>query len=447
MDLDKSNGPQLLPPPRPLRPLRPGVEYETPRRGRSHAWVWVLCLLLLAAGTYFAWRHFVGQQAEATKGRPDANRTIPVVTATARKADMNLYLNGLGTVAALNTVTIRTRVDGQLMNVAFTEGQTVKENDLLFEIDPRPFQVQFEQAEGQMAKDQAQLKNARADLQKYLNAQEAVSQQQIDTARANVAQFEGAIKMDQAQIDSARLQTTYCRITAPITGRIGLRMVDKGNMVHASDANGLAVITQLQPIAVLFSLAQDHIPQVVRKMSAGEKLVVNAFDRDLSNRLASGMLLAIDSQIDSTTGTVRFKSTFPNEDNALFPNQFVNARLLIDTLHDAVVVPAAAVQRSPQSTFVYVLKEDNTVDMRNVTVGPTEADQTAIESGLAPGEIVVTEGVDKLQPGSKVSTGGGGGGPGKPGSTRPTTNRSGVGGGGPSSRPAGGNRPRSGQQQ
>ena len=443
MDLDTSHGPQLKEPRSPQRPLRPGVEYATPqRRRRSHAWVWALCLLLLAAGVYFAWRHFAAQ-VDATKGRPDANRTIPVVTATARKADMNLYLNGLGTVAALNTVTVRTRVDGQLMNVAFTEGQTVKENDLLFEIDPRPFQVQLEQAEGQMAKDQAQLKNARADLQKYLNAQEAVSQQQIDTARANVAQFEGAIKMDQAQIDSARLQITYCRITSPINGRIGLRMVDKGNIVHASDANGLAVITQLQPIAVLFPLPQDNIPQVIRKMSAGETLVVEAFDRELKNRLATGSLLAVDSQIDATTGTVRFKAVFPNQDDALFPNQFVNARLLIETLHDAVIVPAAAVQRSPESTFVYIVKDDNTVDMRNVVVGPTEADQTAIESGLAPGEIVVTDGVDKLQQGSKVSTGGGG----KPGSTRPTTNRSGAGGVGPGGRPAGGNRPRSGQQQ
>jgi multidrug efflux system membrane fusion protein len=446
MDLDTSHGPQLKEP-RPQRPLRPGVEYETPRHRRSYAWVWLLCLLLVGAGAYFAWRHFAAQ-VDATKGRPDANRTIPVVTATARKADMNLYLNGLGTVAALNTVTVRARVDGQLMNVAFTEGQTVKENDLLFEIDPRPFQVQLEQAEGQMAKDQAQLKNARADLQKYLNAQEAVSQQQIDTARANVAQFEGAIKMDQAQIDSARLQITYCRITSPINGRIGLRMVDKGNMVHASDANGLAVITQLQPIAVLFPLPQDEIPQVIRKMSAGETLVVEGFDRELKNRLATGSLLAVDSQIDPTTGTVRFKAIFPNQDNALFPNQFVNARLLIETLHDAVIVPAAAVQRSPESTFVYIVKEDNTVDMRNVVVGPTEADQTAIESGLAPGEIVVTEGVDKLQQGSKVSAGGGGGAGGaKPGSTRPTTNRNGAGGVGPGGRPAGGNRPRSGQQQ
>jgi multidrug efflux system membrane fusion protein len=436
MDLDKSNGPQLKEP-RPQQ--RPGVEYETPQRRRSYGGVWLLCLLLVSAGAYFAWRHFAAQ-VDATKGRSDANRTIPVVTATARKGDMNLYLNGLGTVAALNTVTVRARVDGQLMNVAFTEGQTVKEGDLLFEIDPRPFQVQLEQAEGQMAKDQAQLKNARADLQKYLNAREAVSQQQIDTAQANVAQFEGAVKIDQGQIDSAQLQLSYCRITSPINGRIGLRMVDKGNMVHASDANGLAVITQLQPIAVLFPLPQDEIPQVIRKMSAGETLVVEGFDRELKNRLGTGSLLAVDSQIDPTTGTVRFKAIFPNQDNALFPNQFVNARLLIETLHDAVIVPAAAVQRSPESTFVYVVKEDNTVDMRNVVLGPTKADQTAIESGLAPAEIVVTDGVDKLQQGSKVSTGGGGG---RPGSTRPTTNRGGT--GGPASRP-GGNRPRSGQQ-
>ena len=260
--------------------------------------------------------------------------SIPVVAAHARVGDMGVYLTGLGTVTALKTVTVRTQVDGQLVTVAFKEGQLVRATELLAQIDPRPFQVQLEQAEGQAAKDAATLKNARVDLQRYqvLVEQDAVPKQQLDTQVATVQQLEATLKSDQAQIDSARLNLTYARITSPLTGRIGLRLVDPGNIVHTTDQNGLAVITQRQPIAVVFTIPQDNLPDVQRQLNAGRRLAVDAYDRDLRTKLGSGTLSAVDSQIDPTTGTIKLKATFANEDEALFPNQFVNARLLVDTI-------------------------------------------------------------------------------------------------------------------
>lgn len=407
----------------------PSEPLEAPLKKRRW-WLWLLVLGLIAVAAYVLLPH-VGQEGQpagwlpridrligtaptragqgASQNAPapaaPAVRAVPVVATAARQGDLGIYLTGLGTVTAFNTVTVRTRVDGQLVRVAFKEGQVVRQGDLLAEIDPRPFQVQLAQAEGQLARDLAQLKNAKLDLERYKNLleQDSVSKQQVDTQIALVNQLEGAIKSDQAQIDNAKLQLTYSRITSPISGRIGLRLVDQGNMVRANDANGLAVITQLQPIAVLFSIPQDDLPRVLKKMRAGQQLVVEAYNRNLTQKLATGTLLTIDNQIDPNTGTVRCKAVFSNEDETLFPNQFVNARLLVDTKRGAVIVPAAAIQRSPQATFVYVVKDDGTVDVRNVEVGPSEGDDVSVDSGLSPGEVVVIEGVDRVQRGMKVA--------------------------------------------
>jgi multidrug efflux system membrane fusion protein len=351
----------------------------------------------------------IGQGTPQTSKPAEAPavRAVPVVATPARQGDLGVYLTALGTVTAFNTVTVRTRVDGQLVKVAFQEGQLVRQGDLLAEIDPRPFQVQLAQAEGQMAKDQAQLKNAKVDLERYkiLLAQDSIAKQQLDTQAALITQLEGTIRSDQAAIDTAKLQLTYSRITAPLSGRIGLRLVDQGNMVRASsDPTGLAVITQLQPIAVMFNIPQDDLPDVLKKMRAEQRLVVEAYNRDLKQKLATGTLLTVDNQIDPNTGTVRCKAVFPNEDNALFPNQFVNARLLVDTRQHTTIVPTVAIQRSPDATFVYVVRDDRTVEVRKVVVGATEGNETALDSGVAPGEVVVIEGVDRLQQGTKVAT-------------------------------------------
>src|SRR5262249_37728985 len=332
---------------------------------------------------------------------------IPIVAVTARKGDLPIYLNGLGSVTPLYTVTVRTRVDGQLFSIPVTEGQMVSAGDVIAQIDPRPFEVQLLQAQGQKERDEAILANARVDLERYriLYAQNSVPKQQLDTQAATVNQYEAIVKSNKGAIESAKLNLIYARITSPIAGRIGLRNVDPGNIVQATDQHGLVVITQLQPITVVFNIAEDYIPQVMRKLRAGQRLPVDAWDRDFKTKLASGTLLTVDNQVDPSTGTVRFKATFPNEDNALFPNQFVNARLLIDIKRKTVLIPVGAVQRGPQNPFVFVVKPDNTVEMRNVSVGPVEKDTASIAQGLTPGETVVTEGVDKLQQGTKVSIG------------------------------------------
>ena len=373
---------------------------------RTRRWLWVMVFgaagltvfLLFLSGS-------LGQTARRKTAEAQAPRAVPVVAAPARKGDMGVYLTGLGTVTPVGTVTVRSRVDGQLLNVLYHEGQLVRRGDLLAEIDPRPFQVQLTQAEGQKAKDEAALENAKIDLLRYqaLIEQDAVPRQQLDTQGATVDQFRAALESDQGQIDGAKLNLTYSRITAPITGRVGLRLVDAGNIVHANDQNGLVVITQLQPITVLFTVPADRLPQVLGPLRAGRKLEVEAYDRDLKNKLASGSLLAVDNQIDTSTGTVRLKADFANEDESLFPNQFVNARLKVDTLQGTVIVPSAAIQRSPQSSFVYVVKADDTVEMRNVEVRLTEGDDTAVTRGVSPDELVVTDGMDKLQAGMKVS--------------------------------------------
>jgi multidrug efflux system membrane fusion protein len=383
---------------------------------RRHWLRWLLILGAVAVAIYL-FAHRPGQNKGgnaqeqgqsggkgAAGGKGGQDRPVPVLAAAARTKDVGVYLTGLGTVAALNTVGVKSRVDGQLMRVNFHEGQIVRAGDLLAEIDPRPFQVQLMQAEGQRAKDEAALQNAKVDLQRYeiLIQQDSIPRQQLDTQAATVKQFEAALKSDQAQIESARLNLTYARVTAPSGGRVGLRQVDVGNVVHAGDANGIVTITQLQPIDVLFTIPADHLSQVLPQVHSGQSLAVDAYDRDLKNKLATGKLLAVDNQIDPTTGTVRIKAVFDNNDEALFPNQFVNARLLVDTLRGVVTVPNAAIQRSPQSTFVYFVKPDHTVESRNVVVKMSEGDESTIQSGLAAGDVVVIDGVDKLRPGSKV---------------------------------------------
>lgn len=342
-----------------------------------------------------------GQKDDGQK-KHDGPRALPVVALPAKTGNFPVYLDALGSVTALNTVTIRSRVDGEVISVKYEEGQMVKKGDLLVEIDPRQYQAALQQAQGQLSRDQAMLQNAQADLDRYNAARETVSQQQIDTAKASVAEYEGAIKVDQGTIANAELQLSYCKITAPLTGKIGLRAVDEGNIVHASDSTGLATITQLQPIAVIFNLPEVNLPSVLSAAKDSQKVIADIFDASRTRKLASGALQAIDNQIDATTATVRIKAQFDNADGTLFPNQFVNVRLLVNTLNGVVLAPTSAVQNSPDTQFVYVVKSDDTVEMRPVTVSAASSDFSVIEKGLAAGEQVVTQGLDKLAPGMSV---------------------------------------------
>jgi multidrug efflux system membrane fusion protein len=380
---------------------------------KSRAWLWILLLAALVAGVWYYRSARATSQAQdsasaVAKGRSGPSQggfIVPVVVATAQRGDLPVYFNGLGTVTAFNTVTVRSRVDGQLINVSFTEGQFVHEGALLAEIDPRPFQVQLEQAQGQLAKDQAQRTDAEVNYDRFklLFKEGVIPQQQLDTQAALVGQFDGAIRSDQGQIDNARLQLTYSRITAPISGRIGLRLVDAGNIVHATDTNGLLVITQLQPISVIFSLPQDQLPQVVAKLRAGAPLPVEAYDRDDTAKIATGKLATIDNQIDLTTGTYKLKSIFSNENNSLFPNQFVNVHLLVDTKRNLIIIPAAAIQRGPQGTYVYAVATGNIAKIHVVTISQVTGNDVGLSAGLNPGESVVIDGQDKLQDGSKIN--------------------------------------------
>jgi len=387
------------------------ADHEVPIPAQQHLGRWWLLLgaLLLLLGTvYFAWP----KRADPAPAAGSAQRSgkasspaIPVVGAKAQRGDIGVELTGLGNVTPIYTVTVKTRVDGELTKVLYKESQLVHRGELLVQIDARPFEAQLLQAEGMLLRDQSQLDNARIDLQRFqeLLPHNAVPEQQLETQKALVKQLTGAVKTDEGQIAAAKVNIAYCRITAPITGRVGLRLVDPGNIVHASDQSGLVVITQIQPISVIFTVAEDQVPAVVTKMAARQRLSATAYNRDNQAKLAEGSLTSLDNEIDPTTGTLKLRATFDNGGNNLFPNQFVNVRLLVEQKHGVTKVPTAAIQRNSNNTYVYLVKPDSTVTVRNVTVGATEGDQSEISSGLSPGDVVVLTGVDKLQEGSKVT--------------------------------------------
>jgi multidrug efflux system membrane fusion protein len=362
---------------------------------------------VLGIGGYILWSAIASAKAAsaakaaAAKGPPP----IPVVAAKSRKGDIGVYYSGLGAVTPLATVTVKARVDGQLMNVRYREGDTVHKGDLLAEIDDGPYQAALTQAEGALLRDQATLENARIDLVRYqqLAPQKAIPEQLLATQQATVHQDEGVVKLDEGQIQSAKVNLAYCKIAAPATGRIGLRLVDPGNIVQTADANGLLVITQMDPISAIFTISEDQLQVVLKKMIAGQTLEVDAYDRAGTTKLAQGSLTTLDNQVDPTTGTLKLRATFPNGKGALYPNQFVNAKLLVQEKRGVTLVSTAAVQRNSQATYVYVVKADSTVTIRPIAIGTTEGDDSEVTAGLVPGEVIVMTGVDKLQEGSKVA--------------------------------------------
>jgi multidrug efflux system membrane fusion protein len=373
------------------------------RAGHRRRWVWFFAVFLAGFGVFAGWILF-GNGTRATGQAPPSPPSVPVVAVAAKQGDINIYITGIGTVTALYTATIHTRVDGQVMKVPFKEGNIVKNGALLVEVDPRPYAAAVLQAEGQLERDKALLEEAKRDLKRYdiLAKQDSIAQQIRDDQEYLVHQDEGTVKLDQGNLDAAKVNLVYTRITAPFTGRIGLRLVDPGNIVQTTDTTGIAVMTQEQPITVIFPIPEDSLQSVLKKFNAGETLQVEAFDRTQTRKIATGHLLAPDNQIDTTTGTDRLKAVFENKDNALFPNQFVNARLLMETLRGVTVVPTAALQHSPKGTYVYLVKEDQTVTVRWVKLGPSEGDNTSIEEGITPGDLVVVEGAEKLKEGNRV---------------------------------------------
>ena len=380
------------------------------KHGPGLRWFWLIIAILLAVVAYYFWPKSGSQQSATTSpvavgARRRGAGTVPVVAVKARKGDIGVYIIGLGAVTPDHTVTVKTQISGYLMNVFYKQGEIVRKGALLAQIDPRPYQVMLEQAEAGLARDEANANNARVDLKRYqtLIEHNAIPEQQLTTQMTTVKQADATIKTDQAQIDAAKLNLAYCQITAPITGRVGLRLVDPGNYVAPGDSTGLAVITQVQPITVIFTIAEDQLPAVFKRWHAGQRLKVDAYDRSMTTKIATGYLTSIDNQIDPTTGTVKLRATFNNNDSALFPNQFVNARLLVEEKHGVTLAPTAVVQQSAQSNYVYVVKQDSTVTVRQIKTGVTEGNESEIISGLSPGEVAVMTGVDKLQEGSKVN--------------------------------------------
>ncbi len=372
-----------------------------PDRGKSHWWIWFIVIAVLIGG-YVYYRRQADQASKAAAAPPV--RAVPIQSATAHTGDIGVYINALGTVTPVYTVTVTSRVQGEITNVYYREGQIVRKGDPLLDIDPRPYQAALIQSEGQLAHDQAVLNKDKIDMDRYQLAynRNAIAKQQLDDQQQTVLQDEGTVKNDQGSLDNAKVNLVYCHIASPIDGRVGLRLVDPGNIVQANSTTSLVVVTQLQPITVIFSVAEDYLPQIQQQLKAGHRLEVIAFDRDQLKKIADGSLLTLDNIIDTTTGTVKLKAIFPNGDAALFPNQFVNARLTVDTLHNAILVPSAAIQRNAQGAFVYVITPDQTAAIKTVTIGPADSDSTSVQ-GLQAGDVVAINGFDKLQDGAKVA--------------------------------------------
>jgi membrane fusion protein, multidrug efflux system len=391
------------------------------QRRRIPLWVWIVCALA-AVGLWLVFRHAPAKAA----GKPSVpQRNVPVSAATARTGDIGVYIDALGTVTPVYTVSVTSRVQGQIMSVNYREGQMVHKGDSLLEIDTRPYEAALTQAQGQLAHDQAVLSEARIDLDRYKAAldRNAIAKQQYDDQVQIVAQDEGTVKNDEGALANAKVNLVYCHITSPIDGRVGLRLVDPGNIVQANSTTALVVITQLQPITVIFSVAEDYLPQIEQQLHAGHRMRVDALDREQKKKIAEGFLLTVDNQIDTTTGTVKLKAQFPNTDNALFPSQFVNPHLLVETQHGATLIPTAAIQRNAQGAYVYVLSKDQTASIRTVTAGTTDGDTTAVQ-GVNADEMVAVNGFDKLQDGIKVSVRSGQGqGTGQPATGQPTPNQ------------------------
>jgi multidrug efflux system membrane fusion protein len=379
----------------------PGGEKQPVRRKRPW-WLWVLGIVIILAA--IAWWTHRGADPQAKNTVDPASRPTMISVATAKQGDIGVYLNALGTVTPVYTVTVTSRVQGEITKVYYHEGQMVKKGDPLLEIDPRPYQAALTQVEGQLAHDQAVLTEAKIDLERYQQAysRNAIAKQQMDDQQQVVLQDEGTVKNDEGQLANAKVNLDYTHITAPIEGRVGLRLVDPGNIVQANSSTGLVVITQLQPITVIFSLAEDYLAQIQAQVRKGQKLPVDALDRAQLTKLASGSLLTLDNVIDTSTGTLKLKAVFPNTDGALFPNQFVNARMLLDTQKNVTLIPTPAIQRNAQGAFVYIIKSDQTATIRTMTTGTTDAGMTAVD-GVQPGEVVAVTGFDKLQDNAKVA--------------------------------------------
>jgi multidrug efflux system membrane fusion protein len=401
MDDLKAHTPPVTPPP----PVRSAYKKRAPGALRASRRALVgIALAILAIVAAVWWFSHPSAQRVAT-GRFAGSAAMPVQVAAAETGDIDIVYKALGTVTPLNTVTVKTQISGQIVRIDFKEGQRVEKGDLLAEIDSRPYLLQLDQAQGQLLRDQALLKTAQQDLARYrtLAAQDSIARQQLDTQEQLVRQYDGVVKTDQAQVDSAKLNIMYCHITAPISGRVGLRQIDKGNYAQNSDANGIVIITQTQPISAMFTLPEDSLQPILRRLHDGATLSVKAYDRSLTKELAAGTLTTIDNQINTSTGTFRLRAQFDNPDETLFPNQFVNIELLADTVHGATVIPTAAVQRGAPGTFVFLVNADDTVAVRPVTLGPGQGERVSVTSGLKPGDRVVTDGADRLRDGAKIA--------------------------------------------